>query len=116
MTSKKPYFPNNWKKFKDAPDDVFKPLSYQEMHDWRICSWDIPESVCCIIRVSKIDTGKVEEHIYKSSRAATKKLDQLITDHNNEITIADHDEIHLIRSVIGDSDPFGADFNGDDEC
>ena len=116
MTSKKPYYPNNWKKFKDAPDEVFKPLSYQEMHDWRICSWDIPESVCCIIRVSKRDTGKVEELIYKSARAATKKLDQLITDPNNEITIADHDEIHLIRSVIGDSDPFGADFDGDDEC
>ena len=74
------------------------------------------DSVCCIIRVSKRDTGKVEELIYKSAKAATKKLDQLITDPNNEITIADHDEIHLIRSVIGDSDPFGADFDGDDEC
>ena len=98
MTSKKPYFPNNWKKFKDAPDEVFQPLSWEEFHDWRVCSWELPESVCCIIRVSHKETGKVTEYVYERGSAATKKLDKLMTDPNNEITIADNEEIHLIRS------------------
>ena len=52
MTSKKPYLPNNWKKYKDAPEEAFKSLSWEEFHDWRVCSWELPESVCCVIRVT----------------------------------------------------------------
>ena len=97
MTSKKPYFPNNWKKYKDAPDEVFKPLTYEEFNDWRVCSWEFPDSVSCVIRVQRTDTLKVSEFVYERLSAATKKLDKLIQDPLNEITIADHDEIHLIK-------------------
>lgn len=107
----KDYFPNNWKRIKDAPDEVFKSCTWDDFHDWRLCSWDLPESVACIIRVSKIDSGKVTEYVYKSGKHASNKIQQLCTDPNNEITIADDEEIHLLRAV-----PFGDDDDGDDEC
>ena len=104
MTSKKPYFPNNWKKYKDAPEEVFQTLSFEEFHDWRVRSWDIPESVLCIIRVFNNKTCKVSEFVYKSGAHATKKLDKLMLDPHNEITICDEDEIHLIKH-FDDDDP-----------
>ena len=105
MTSKKPYYPNNWKKYKDAPDEVFKSLSFADFCSWRLLSWELPESVCCIIRVSRKDTGKVTEFVYERGSAATKKLDKLMQDPLNEITIADNEEIHLISAI--DDDLFG---------
>ena len=97
MTSKKPYLPNNWKKYKDLPAEHFKSVTFQDFHDWKLCAWELPESVCCLIRVERMDTGKVKEYAYQKGSAATKKLNQLIQDPNNEITICDDDEIHLIR-------------------
>ena len=103
MTSKKPYFPNNWKKFKDAPDDVFKPLSWEEFHEWRVSYWELPESVCCIIRCENKNTGKVTEYSYSRGSAATKRLHKLLEDPNNEITIADTDEIFLLTHFADDA-------------
>lgn len=98
--SKKEYFPNNWKRYKNAPDEAFQTLTFSEFHDWRVCSWDIPEDVQCILRVSRVDTGKVKEYVYKTQRGAIDKLNKLIEDPLNEITICDNDEIRLIRSVL----------------
>ena len=33
MTSKKPYYPNNWKKYKDAPDEVYDSINDAHTHD-----------------------------------------------------------------------------------
>ena len=96
MSSKKPYYPNNWQKWKDAPDDVFKSLTYEEFHDWKLCSWDLPDSVCCLIRCQNQLTGKTEEFVYQSEKAAGKRIQKLLEDQHNEITICDHDEIHLL--------------------
>ena len=55
--SKKPEFPNNWKKFKDAPPEMFFCPTWEEFSTWKLEGWEIPESVYCIIR-AEID-GKV---------------------------------------------------------
>ena len=107
MTSKKPYFPNNWQKWKDAPDDVFKTVTYEEFNDWKVCSWELPDSVACIIRSQDKVTGKTEEFVYQSQKAAGKRIEKLIQNENNEITICGHDEIHLL--TYGDID-LGPDF------
>ena len=45
--------------------------------------------------------GKVSVFVYERGSAATKKLDKLMQDPLNEITIADNEEIHLIRAFDG---------------
>ena len=102
MTSKKPYYPNNWKKYKDAPDDVFKALSWEEFYDWRVCNWEFLDSITCVIRVENKKTGKVHEHSYQRFKSAQKKLAQLMADPDNVITVADCDEIHLIKHFDDD--------------
>jgi hypothetical protein len=43
-------FPNNWDLYKEAPDDAFVEHSYDEIMEWKVLGWELPSSVCCIIR------------------------------------------------------------------
>ena len=38
---RKKYFPNNWQKFKDAPDEMFMPHTYVEVMDYKIAGWEL---------------------------------------------------------------------------
>ena len=96
---KQGYFPNNWQRYKDAPDDLFEPISYEDFEHWKVSGWELPESVFCIIRVTDKTTLKVKEHVYQQPAAARKKLMKLVEDSNNEITVVDNDAIHLIEAI-----------------
>ena len=98
MTSKKPYFPNNWAKYAKAPAEMFQEISWEEFHDWRLCQWELPENVECIIRCSHKKTGKVDEFVYQNMHAAGKRIEKLMEDVDHEITICDNAEIHLISA------------------
>ena len=104
MTQKKPYFPNNWAKYAKAPAEMFQEISWEEFHDWRLCQWELPENVNCIIRVAKKSTGAVKEYVYQSFSAAGKRIEREMEDPDNEITIADCNEIHLIYSELKSND------------
>ena len=59
---KKPYYPNNWQAYKDAPDDVWKdPPRFDELMDWKVGGWELPSSVYCILRTMDVNTKKVKE-------------------------------------------------------
>ena len=94
----KGYFPHNWQKWKDAPEELFQPITFEDFNDWKISNWEIPDSVFCIIRVANKTTGKVKELVYQQPTAAHKKLLKLVEDPDNEVTICDNDAIHLISS------------------
>ena len=92
----KGYFPHNWQKWKDVPDEFFQSITYEDFDEWKISNWELPESVFCIIRVENKATGKVKELVYSQPAAAHKKLLALVEDPDNEVTICDNDAIHLI--------------------
>lgn len=69
------------------------------------------DSISCVIRVENTKTGKVKEYSYQRMKSATKKLEQLMADPDNQITIADCDEIHFIKH-FDDDELLG--FNFDD--
>jgi len=71
-------------------------MSFEEFHDWRVCSWELPSSVSYILRVQRKDTGKVKEFIYKQPKAAANKVEKLMEDPLNEITICDEDQIQFV--------------------
>ena len=99
----KGYFPHNWQKWKDVPDEFFETISYEDFEEWKISGWELPESVFCIIRVMDKTTSKVSEHVYQQAGAARKKLLQLVEDPNNEVTVVDNDAIHLIEAIPDES-------------
>ena len=108
MGRKQPDYPNNWNIIQQAPDSVFKELSFEDFYEWRVHGWEIPEPYLCVIRVFNSDTGKVKEYSYKQANAANKKIQQLTTDPANEITIADDEEVTLLRAVIDDGEGWDA--------
>ena len=99
MTSKKkkkPYLPNNWKLYKDAPEDMFFNHEFEEIMDWKVAGWELPASVYCMIRVTKLKTGKVKEYLYQRPSAAKAKIKKLMQSADHEFVVVDHEDIqHL---------------------
>lgn len=92
--SGKPYFPNNWQDYKDAPDDMYQRHTFEEIMTWKVANWELPSSVDCIIRVSDTKTGKVKEHVYQRRGAAENKVRELLRTPGIEFTVCDHEQIH----------------------
>ena len=94
MTKKKqPYFHNNWQLYKDADESFFLSHTFDEFMEWKLGGWELPSSVCCIIRESDPKTKKVKEHIYSKKKYALKKIHKLM-DQGKEFTICDEVQIH----------------------
>ena len=91
------YYPNNFDAIARAPDEFFEECTWEEFYDWRMCAWEIPASVSCIIRAEHKGTGKVTEHVYQQPKAAQKRLLKYMSDGMYEVTVANHDTIHLIK-------------------
>ena len=97
MSGKKDkYFPNNWQEYKDADDDMFIPHTFEELMSWKLANWELPGSVCCVIRVSDLKTKKVKEYVYQKRSAAQAKVDSLINTPDVEFTVVDHEAIHFL--------------------
>ena len=100
--SGKSYFPNNWQEYKDAPDDLFQPHSFEEVMDWKVAGWELPGSVSCIIRVHGAN-GKIKEHVYQREHAAQEKVRKLMKTPHIEFTVCNHDSInHIIMGPFED--------------
>ena len=91
----KKYYPNNWELLNEAPSSFFPSLTYEEFMDWKVMGWEIPSSVCCIMRAEDRVTGKITEHVYSKPGAAKNKIEKLIATSN--ITVANQDAVHLMK-------------------
>jgi len=96
------YFPNNWQAIKDAPSEYFEECSFEDFYLWKLNGWEIPSSVKCIFRVKNTKTGKIKEHVYKNAKSAHSKLLDYMKDGDHEVTVVNHDSIHLISSELND--------------
>lgn len=104
MSGKKPYYPNNWRMYKDAPDELFMPHTYEEVMDWKVAGWELPGDVSCMIRTTNLKTGKVKEHIYKRQHAAEDFVRNLIDTKTHEFVVCTHDAIHYVGPSTKDYD------------
>ena len=93
MSKKKPYYHNNWSKLKDVPAELVDSIEFDEFMEWKIGGWELPSSVCCIIRESDPKTKKVKEHVYSKPHYAVKKINSLM-DKGREFTVCDEANVH----------------------
>ena len=91
--SGKPYYPNNWEAYKDAPDDAFVSHTFEEIMSWKVAGWELPSSVCCIIRAE--NKGKVKEYVYQKQGAAENKVKSLMAE-GAEFTVCTDEAIHFV--------------------
>jgi len=104
---KRDYYPNNWQEYKDADDDNFIPHTFEEIMSWKVAGWELPSSVCCIIRVNDLKSGKVKELVYQKRSAAQTKVNQLLSTPDVEFTVVDHESIHhLSPATTNDIEDF----------
>ena len=69
MSGKKPYHPNNWKMFKDAPDEAFVDTLFVEVMDWKVAGWELPADVACMIRATHLKKWQGQRtHLQASAR------------------------------------------------
>lgn len=101
---RKPYFDNNWQEYKDAPDDFFIPHTYEEIMSWKVAGWELPSSVCCVIRATNLNTHKVQEYVYRQRHAAQNKVNELINARDVEFVVCDHESIHFLTPADYDLD------------
>ena len=97
-SNKRPkYFPNNWKAYKESPDDFFIPLTYKDFFNWKVMGWVLPSSVACVIREEK--DGKISERIYSQSQSADNYLTKQMSDKKNTttFTIVDGNSVQVLR-------------------
>jgi hypothetical protein len=94
MSGKKKYFPNNWQEFKDAEDSDFIPHTFEEIMSWKIGGWELPSSVCCVIRTTDLETKKIKEFVYQKHGMAQRKVEELMSNPKIEFTVCEHDAIH----------------------
>ena len=113
MPKRKPYYPNNWKAIKDAPDQFFLSLPFDQFMDWKMCGWEIPSSVGAMIRETNLKTGKVKEHIYIKPMAAQAKVRQIMAKGESEFIVCTPDEIHhLFPRGINDDHEYDYEISG----
>ena len=94
---KKPkYFPNNWKAYKESPDQFFIPLTYNDFFNWKVMGWALPSSIACIIREET--DGKISEKVYSQPKAAQKYLETAMKTKNPKTvyTIVNQDAVQVL--------------------
>ena len=105
MTGKKPYLPNNWRQWKEVPDEFLYAPTYEEFVDWKLRGWELPSSVCCIIRETT-SKGKIKEYTYQKQYAAENKVNQLMAN-KSEFIVCTDSELQFITP--NDTDEFDYD-------
>ena len=96
-SNKRPkYFPNNWKAYKESPDNFFIPLTYKDFFNWKVMGWVLPSSVACVIREER--DGKISEKIYSQSQSANNYLTKQMSDKKNTTiyTIVDDKQVQVL--------------------
>ena len=90
------YFPNNWKAYKESPDEFFIPISFKDFFNWKVMGWALPSSIACVIREET--DGYISEKVYSQSAAAQKYLDAKTADKNMKtiFTIVDGNSVQVL--------------------
>jgi len=93
---KSKYFPNNWKAYKESPDQFFIPLTYNDFFNWKVMGWALPSSIDCIIREET--DGKITEKVYSQSKAARKYLETAMQtkDPKTTYTICNNEAVQIL--------------------
>ena len=104
MNGKKPYFKNNWKKWKSIPDEMFETHLFEEVMEWKVAGWELPMDVFCLIRTTNKKNKKVKEYVYKRPLAANRKIAQLALNTNLELVVVTHEAQHGLASNYVDDE------------
>lgn len=70
-------------------------MLYEEFKDWKVHGYQLPSSHFGIVRIENLDTGKIEEHTYKSEYHTKQRLKKEMKG-NKHITLATMDGVYYL--------------------
>ena len=103
---KKKYFPNNWRAIKDTPSQFFMSMPYEQLEDWKIYGYIIPDSVFALVR-TKDKAGKVEEFYYNTEHGAKLRMTKAMKE-NKEMYVCTMEGMYFLKP-----DQLPLDFNNE---
>ena len=71
------YYPNNWEAWAEMPEEFLHAPTWEEFEDWKLRGWELPSSVCCIIRAENKVGSK---YVYQKQHAAENRVRQLMNE------------------------------------
>ena len=84
-------FPNNFERIRKADSRHFEAVTWEEFYEWRLCQWELPSSICCILRAEHKETGKITEHVYQRPSAVAKRLKAYDKQGTHDVILASHE-------------------------
>ena len=106
---KRKYFPNNWQSIKDTPDKFFVSMPYEQLEDWKIYGYVLPDSIFALVRTKDEKTGKVEEYFYNTPHHTKNRVSKSIKE-NKEIYLCTMEGMYHLKP-----NELPIDFNNDNE-
>ena len=91
------YYPNSWEAWQEMPEEFFQTPTWSEFEDWKLRAWELPSSICCIIRTTNKE-GKVKEYVYQQQHAAENRIRSLMSD-GCEFTVVTEDQIRHVTPI-----------------
>ena len=88
-------FPNKWRHIKNVPAEMFEPVEYETLMNWRVRDWELNPETYCLFRFKDVRTGKVTEKAYKSKKHALAALTKHAVQGDTEIVMVDDTSINF---------------------
>ena len=76
------------------PDEFIPTPSWEEFEDWKLRGWEIPSSICCIIRATT-DKGKKKEYVYQKQHAAEERILKLKKEGATFTVVTENQIVHV---------------------
>ena len=101
------YFPNNWRQYKDSPDEMFIPHAFDDIMEWKVYGWQLMPKVSAVMRVQDLETSKVKEYSYQRLNAIQNRCQKLKDSGKRyEITVATHEVVDVFLTHPEDDQLF----------
>ena len=97
------YYPNNWREIKDAPDEYFPAMDFEDFRAWKVHGYELPANVFGIVRSESKHGGKTNEYTYKSEYQARNRVKKEVQK-NRHVTLVTSEGVWHIQ-------PYPIDFN-----
>ena len=97
--SKRKYYPNKWKQVKAIPSKYFESIDFEDLMDWKLGGYELPEGVVCLLRERNLKTNKVSEYTYMQMSAAKRRTHKILEQGNSELTICTHSQVAHIDAT-----------------
>ena len=82
-------FPNKWKEWKNLPAEMLEPMPVEDVLVHRVGQWELKPGVFLVLRTYHLETGKVQEKVYKTERGLVNAIKRLALDGKHELVMVD---------------------------